>query len=176
MIDIDLKRPRVHPNGAVTYTSRIESSDRVLIINCPCDDGYRRTVRILSDQDPFFTPARVSVRSRTVRGYIDHHILLSDGPRFHAFANGKNARLIDPSPYRDEQVIAHMILWKRHGDPPAARVRRLFHSDFPLDEGHFREQYRILGYLRWRMGRMARTLRKQLARIALRVATLAGPP
>jgi hypothetical protein len=101
---------------------------------------------------------------------------LSEGPRFHAFAGGKNAPLIDPSPYRDEQVIAHMILGKRHGDPPAARVRRLFRSDFPLDDTVFRQQYRLVGYLRWRIGRMARTLRRCVARIAFRVAARADSP
>ena len=170
MTHLDLKRPCLHPNGAVTYSSRMRSIGRVRIVNCPCDDGHRRTVHILSDQDPFHTPARVRVRGRTVSGYIDHLILLSDGPRFHAFTGGKNALLIDPSPYRDEEIVAQMIEGKRRGDPPAKRIRRLFRADFPVDERDFREQYPILGYLRCQFDRISSNTRRQLARMALRIA------
>jgi hypothetical protein len=174
MAHLNLKRPYVHPNGAVTYSSRTRSIGRVRIVNCPCDDGHRRTVHILFDQDPFHTPARVRVRGRTVSGYIDHLILLSEGPRFHALAGGKNALLIDSSPYRDEEVMAQMILGKRQGDPPAKRLRRLFRADFPVDERDFREPHPILRALRWHVDRATSNIRHHLARMGLRIVRALG--
>ena len=43
----------------------------VKVLRCLCPDGRRRTVRITSEPDTFFSiPARVKVRGKTVTGYV----------------------------------------------------------------------------------------------------------
>jgi hypothetical protein len=64
--------------------------------NVLCSDGKRRTARTAQSADTYFSlPARVSVRGKTVSGYITG--CKTEGHadyEFHAVLTGKNAALL----------------------------------------------------------------------------------
>ena len=76
------------------------------ITKCLCSDGVRRTARITSEPDTFFSqPARVKVKGRTVTGFIMRNeafdVSLAEHPdvedwEFVANNFGKNGHLLPP--------------------------------------------------------------------------------
>lgn len=82
-------------NGSESVLTRGPWAQLAKVINCPCSDGKRRTAVITGMADTYFSiPARVSVRGKTVTGYLtceesNPYMGRVGGYEFHAA--GKNA-------------------------------------------------------------------------------------
>lgn len=92
MYIVDKNSAFTNPNGAINYYSPMPFRSLAKIVNCPCEDGKRRTIRITGEPDTFFSvPASVCVKKTRVSGFVS---LGENGPKFIAYKYRKNAKLI----------------------------------------------------------------------------------
>ena len=77
-----------YPNGSVAVMSPGPWSMLVGVKHCPCSDGVARRVYGIGVPDTMFSaPGKVSVRGKTVTGFVTCD---DDGYTFHANKFGKN--------------------------------------------------------------------------------------
>ena len=80
------------PNGSELVFSAGPWAQLIAVRNCPCSDGVNRNVRNIGVPDTFFSvPGRVSVRGKTVSGFVTCD---ENGYRFIAYSYGKNGHLL----------------------------------------------------------------------------------
>lgn len=122
-----------YANGCETVLSRFPFAQLVRVLNCPCQDGQRRTAIITGTADTFFSiPAKVRVGGKWVTGFVTSadDLYFPAGYEFRANRFGKNGHLIPEHPYRDAKIMADMAYKTSYAKTPAQKLRYMFPADF----------------------------------------------
>ncbi len=83
-----------YPNGSESVLSPGPWAQLTKVLNCPCEDGVKRTVHNIGIPDTFFSaPGRVYAKGKTVAGFITCD---EDGYRFVAYKYRKNWKFVQP--------------------------------------------------------------------------------